>query len=282
MVGLYVPATAIANEPPRHNLLDSAEELEAPSTWAHGVQLRGESCAAISSWAPDCAFWPDGEKPEFAEPGILGYAEYPTFMVYAEISCQLAPKEANDEVIEITKRILRNGRTKAIEAELWTGSQNVTGFPNVLQDDPVIIGGGDALGYNFGLSVAGQALANCGIGTRGFIHAPPLVVSEWIAAGYLEEDERGRLVTIVRGDVVVAGSGYPGTGPEGEAISGNEAWIYATGPVAVKIGGDDEIEIIAENNMSADHRTNTLTVRAQQEALVAFDPCCHYAILVSC
>lgn len=283
MSGLYVPATAITNEPPRHGLLDSAEELEAPDRWTQGVQLRGEGCGTISSWNPNCAIWPDGNKPDFAEPGIVTWEEYDPFEVYTELTCEVSGgTEPNEEIIRIAERQLELGRSKAMEAEIWTGAQNITGVfggSRNFQTDATVVNT-EPVGYGFGLAVAGQALANCGLGSRGFIHAPPLVVAMWTADGFLEEDDRGRLVTVVRGDVVVAGSGYPGTGPNGSPISGNQSWIFATGPVAYKLG---DVEVYTRDiAQSIDRTTNTLTIRAAQQAIVAFDPCCQFAVLVGC
>lgn len=292
MAGLYVPVDPIPREAPRYNLVDSAEPITLqrnPITdrddydWARGVTLRDVWNAELSSWQPDCSVWPGGNKPDITNPsGPLTWEDFAPFEVYTELTCQTSGRTVDmEELQQIAKDQLRVGATKAIEAELWTGAQSALGTldtPN-LQTGATIVGGGTAVDYSFGLAVAGQALANCGIGARGFIHAPPIVAQMWAAQGHTEEDDRGRLITKTRGDVIVVGSGYPGTGVNGAAVSGNESWIFATSPVAVAM--DPEPQAVSEKlEENIDRSTNTFTARAVTLAVYMFDPSCQFAIKV--
>ena len=278
MRGLQVPETAISHEAPSHTLLDSAYELDAPAGWEQGVQLRDEFCNDISSWNPNCAVWPGGVKPAFLESGNTAPSGWDVFEIYTDINCTVGPISELDEWAAIAGRQLEVGRSKAVEYELWTGTEGSldTGLTPNLQTGATVVG--SAMSFSLGLAMAGHTLASCGLGTRGFIHAPTYVVGMWLAGNQLREDADGRLVTKVRGDVVVPGAGYPGTGVAGAAPAANQSWIFATGPVAYKLG-----EVVYTSDRQTDNvnrSTNDYRVRVSQSALVAFDPCCHAVILV--
>jgi len=94
----------------------------------------------------------------------------------------------------------------------------------------------------------------------------------------IEKD--GYLVTAGREDRVVAGSGYPGTGPSGvAAVTGLDTWIFATGPVEVYLADG---EVIGDKISDWFNRgTNDFEIRAERQALIRFDACCHSAVLLN-
>lgn len=76
----------------------------------------------------------------------------------------------------------------------------------------------------------------------------------------------GNLITTLRGDMVVADAGYPGTGPDGDAPAAGEAWIYATARPVVHLGPKEPGE------QDVDRTNNTITARASRLALITAVP----------
>ena len=195
---------------------------------------------------------------------------------------------------------LELGKSKAMEAEYWTGNKIPTNpslvgsTPN--DDDHILNPGGAAapvaVSPGIALILFAQALANCGTGSRGYIHATPALVERWsnltaIAPALVSSlggfadfiDSEEVLVTPARCDIVVSGSGYPGTGPIGQPPPGpNEVWAYATGPVQLRMGEPELIPKTIEEAL--DRATNTVTYRGELTAAVTDDLCCRFAILV--
>jgi hypothetical protein len=204
---------------------------------------------------------------------------------------------------EYRRRALENlevGKSKALEYELWTGARVPTNpslvgsTPN--DNDHILNPGGAAAPIavppGIALMLLAQALANCGPGKRGMIHATAALAERWMNTtavmsvhpadwcfGPAEIPGCRILVTGGRGDIIISGSGYPGTGPLGQPTPGpNEAWAYATGLVHVKLG---EPHIYPDTMSEAlDRATNTVTVRAETTAVAVWDLCCSFAVLV--
>lgn len=213
----------------------------------------------------------------------LSCYEVAPFLVETAFECASTGWETQDYEGR-ARRQLEAGTPKALEYELWTGALRNDGditqpylaslsasyFPEL---------GADPVSASLGLAMAGQALANCAHGGRGTIHAPQTIADLWLYEGSGIVEDNGRLVTRVRRDVVIAGAGYPGTGPGGTAPAAGTAWIYVTGPVRYWLG---EPFITPDKISEAlDRRRNKIEYRAEREAMLAFDPCCHFAILVS-
>jgi hypothetical protein len=297
MWGNRVWAAPIRGEVPPYNLRDQAfpgqinpdwaslPGLQGDPTlaWMRGVQWTPTGCVEAHAWDPNCANWPKGNKS--TPPEIQGRYQTDPFVIETAYSCLMTGSTIGDDLRAIALEQLELATPKALEYQFWTntlGSRmqsldstatEITG----LTSDATIITGSGGFDRQVGLALAGQALANCGAGTQGMIHAPAWIVELWFGDGLVTEED-GHLVTGVRKDRVVAGSGYPGTGPGGAAVSGTFSWIYATGPVEVYLGDADIIgEQISE---SLDRRTNTAEFRAERAALVRFDPCCHAAVLI--
>ena len=197
---------------------------------------------------------------------------------------------------------LRLGKSKAIESEWWTGTKIPTN-PSLVRstpnDDAHILNPGGAaaptpVSPGIALILFAQALANCGTGQRGMIHATPALVERWLnltavnsvsISDFLAEElgirnEPGLIIlTPGRGDIVVNGAGYPGTGPLGQPPPGpNEVWAYATGIVNVRTS--DTILIPDNLDEALDRATNTITYRGEMEAMAYDDGCCRFAVLI--
>jgi hypothetical protein len=197
------------------------------------------------------------------------------------------------------------GKSKALEAEFWSGAKIPTN-PSLVRstpndDDHILNPGGaaapTAVSPGVALVLIAQALSNCGAGGRGMIHATPALAERWsnlTAINWMPKDStclalpeemQDRiagdcvLATPARGDIVINGAGYPGTGPLGQPPPGpNQVWAYATSMVNVIVG---EEQVYPDSLSEAlDRATNTVEARAECSAAAVYDLCCSFAVLV--
>lgn len=198
------------------------------------------------------------------------------FFVLARDSCSTFGYATADYAARARRALLAK-EGKAIERELWTGTL-VPGNRNIAQGSATTVGTA-GMARGLGLSTLVQAIADSG-GSRGMIHARPLLVEQWWGDGLLRI-ESGKLMTGT-GVPVVAGSGYLGTGPAGQAVAGGVEWAYATdtmvvyrGPVVTFPDGDNALA------QATDKTTNRVEFRAERGAAVAWSGCVHAAASIN-
>lgn len=126
-----------------------------------------------------------------------------------------------------------------------------------------------------------QFLADTGFGSAGMIHLQP----QLLAHLYADITVIGQRIYTARRQLIVAGSGYTGTGPEESAGAGPSAppdgtvWAYATGLVTYRNG---PIQVIPDNESEAVMRAyNDVTVYAQRSSAGTWDSCAVGAVLVT-
>lgn len=179
---------------------------------------------------------------------------------------------------------------KAVEFEFWTGALarqeqdqwtadgNTDTVPTrfLASDSAVDLTptAGTAVKVKHGLALLEQALGDCGCGVRGTIHTTRGTAS---ALGLSASDA---VLRTTLGNVVIAGSGYTGSGPDGTQPTGTAAWMYATGPVTVRLGAITATPGRPNRSQSVDISRNEVQVFAERPAAVTWDTCCHYAVLV--
>lgn len=275
MAGLYAPAEPIAATPAAHSITTGAQLQTGPDRWEVGYSQCPENCVDVATWDPDCRNWPGGVKPEKSDaPENEACYDVDPFVIETAFGCD-AKGWSTINFAGRARRQLEAATPKALEYELWTGTLKADN-PN-LQTGATVIGSG---GYSpkLGLALLGMALADCYHGGVGVIHAPSWIVDIWLEYGTIKENGN-RLITIVRGDTVIAGSGYPGTGPDGAGIPDNHAWVFATGPVQYRLG--DTIVFPDTFEEAFDKKRNRVEYRAERMAAINFDPCCHFAVLIN-
>jgi len=211
--------------------------------------------------------------------------EYAPFIIEVPYTCSSFGFQAADYEAKALRQI-DVAKGKALEYEFWTGQKDpdnlnlVYGTPN--DDDHILNPGGAAapvaVSPGLALVLLSQALANCGTGSQGMIHATTGLAERWGQLSMYNEDQVGLLLTS-RCDIIVSGSGYPGTGPNGQPPPGpHEVWVYATGMVAIRMGAP---MLIPETFSEAfDRHTNTVTYRGEITASAVHDGCCSFAVLV--
>lgn len=265
-----------------------------PSPFERGVFWRPTNCVEATAWDPDfCdaqgALAPDTPPVQEAVIGVDAIS----FTV--NYGCTLAGgrREITDDYRATALQQLELATGKALEGEFWTGATGVTmqtldSAATEVTGDPVgnapniaatVVGGG-VVERQLGLGLLVKGLSDCGNGAVGMIHAPAWIVQLWQGDGLVRYEDDGRPVTI-RGDRIVVGSGYPGTAPAGEAApTGNQAWVFATGPVELYLDELTDANVEATVVESIDRRINLAQFVARREALVRMDNCCKYAVLL--
>lgn len=197
------------------------------------------------------------------------------FTVYAEFEC--APVGLAEAESVASDALARVEQTQ-VETAFWTGTaggQPVV-FPHLAADTEVLDGtvvlqpvaspavtGADVAQA---LGVLEQELADCYAG-QGLIHVPRSVLPT-LAAWSLISERGGRLYTTA-GNLVVAGTGYTGSGPDGAAPAAGTAWIYATG-AAWGYRSDPYVTRLRD---SLDRTSNTLRMLAERTYLIGFECC---------
>ena len=187
-----------------------------------------------------------------------------------------------EEIRNIVENILDAATQKAVEREFWTGEiakqmiADDPAHPNMYLASPeaeiVNPAVGTPVKTRYGLALLEQAIGDCGIGERGVVHATRGVAS---ALGIKGSD--GRIETPI-GNYLVAGTGYTGSGPNGEEPTGDQAWLYATGPVTVRLGKSDLFQETIHEAVNT--RNNEIEYTGYRPAAVTWSNNCHHAVLV--
>ena len=280
-LGANAVVTAPAAAAPLHSLLASAE---MPTTdgnrWELGYEFCPESCGRAVSWD-----WSCGEdkplKPRSDEdPSAISVEPW---LVVVDASCECSRGFSEEDYVGRATRLLEASTSAAVEHEFWTGTLNPAN-PHLAASGSAqcfeLVADGAPLPPKRALAALQHALATCPCspGGRGTIHATAELAALWGYAGYLRE-EGNRLVTAVRRDIVVAGTGYPGTGPGGVQPGPGQVWAFATsGMVQVRLTAPRVVpETLAE---ALDRKTNRVEYYAERTVGASWDGCCLAAVLV--
>lgn len=300
-------------EAPLHGLLDVAytpDLTDLPDSegnrWQNGITFAPNPITCADHVEPWMA-WTD-DPANKAEPGAnLPYSEYNTFVLTYTSYCQANP-QGLQEHIDKSKEALRAGTGQAVEAIFWGPNDSgvlaqmfppqgenfslsgstplVTGFEadscsGILNRTPLTTGI-VAMSPKQALLALTQALGNCGLGGRGFIHAPVYLAEDWAEDGLIALSDPGDtaspFITNIRGDYIVGGSGYTGVGPRTHVLEEPEdgyAWAYASAPVGVLLSEPEHQETTI-----IDHRTNLHKVIVERTVAVAASPSCLFAVYV--
>ncbi len=288
-----------AKTPPVHSLLSSANIVtEMDDRWEGGLSFFPENCGESSCWAPcpprvNCV--PTVMKDD-CPPCDLEQIDYQPFVVYSTYVCSSFSAGPDfDFYARKARGLLLATEAKTVESEFWNGTcvptnphlsepvtvvDPLTGAVDILTGDPY---GAPSPAQTPGIGIAQLVnfLSQCNGGSRGMIHAVPMLVQRWAHCGAIHEvveNGRRRFETAVGGHIIVPGSGYDGTGPGGVAPPAGQAYVYATGMVDIRMG---EIKIQQRNMEEAlNRRDNSVTVRAERTFAAVHDGCCFGALLV--
>lgn len=212
------------------------------------------------------------------------------FTVYAEFDC--SPVGQDGERDQAESALLRSEAYQVSRA-FWTGAAGTTAggaattvWPHLASDtvlddpqgirlqtaaSPLVTGGDDTAVV---LGALEAQLAAC-YGGEGVIHVPYTALPSLASRMLVKVGDDGRLRTPA-GNLVVAGQGYTGSGPDGSAPAAGTSWIYATGAL---FGYRSEV-FVRQFPDTFDRSENTVKALASRTYLFGFS-CCHIAALLN-
>lgn len=248
--------------PSRYGLLSSAVTVDEPNPhWRlEGVQYEPLGCEAASTYPPACDPSPPSKSATYGIPLVT----IPPFVVYKGVQCS-APSFTDPVLRDRISSELALGESRAVEGVVWEGSGS---FPSVNLAGAAVALGTDPLTPTGAFVALESAMASC-YGGDAYLHIPRGALAAFAARGYIERD--GNRLRTLAGSVVVAGGGYTGTDPDGEATDG-VVWAYATGTVFAWRG---PVEFTAGDPGEYINRANNDAVLVAERVVAVGWDCCN-------
>lgn len=247
------------------------------SVWKNGIAYEVEACVTPTSPLDICS---PGAFPTAQLPSS---SEWTPYVTYADWACSTFSRGSElESAYESARRRLLATWQWQVEFELWTGTlAQAESYPNRWLADSTNAALLTAAGATplQALSCLTQYLADNNGGQQGMIHATPQVVTYWASLDVLIE-QGPVLMTKARHDIVVPGSGYNGSSPDGDEATDGSVWAYATDIVEVREGETDPEGIggtAGKPIQWVDPTNNNIVIRAQKRALASFEGCRHAA-----
>lgn len=242
--------------------------------WMNGIIYEVESCVTPDTPRDICSPSSFGEA---TEPST---SEWTPYVVAADWACSTFshnPNELGEHYAAARRRLSATWQTQ-VERELWLGElAQAKGYPNRWLADSTTAAAltSAAVTPIKALACLTGYLAGYSGGQQGMIHATPALVTYWVEAGLVEK-QGAVLYTIARGDIVVPGSGYDGSGPEGDPAVDGSVWAYASDIVEVRDGKVDPEDISGNAGRPVewiDPPNNRIVIRSQKRALASWEGC---------
>lgn len=252
---------------PPHSLLKTEGVVveEDAGRWLNGVNIMPYPSDVPSLWEP-CS-----EGTFRIKDDGLGFqiVTFDSFVCYIPVTCSTLG--VWQDLAGQAESVLEATYSMGVEQALASG---VSGSSNPYFGDANLdILGGGAVSAATALAYLEDAIGETG--RMGIIHATPAIVSV-LAADKLEGTEEGALITS-NGTPVVSGDGYIGADPDmGTSPSAGQGWMFATGPVEVRLGP----LVITDLAESLDRSDNEITFRAERYVLATWDGVLQSGILV--
>lgn len=213
------------------------------------------------------------------------YDEIKPFFIEAEDYRSALGFPGLDYVARV-KRQLEGVTQKAIEQELWDGAirKGETHANKALSSaSATLVNGTTAMSVVKALALLDYTMGDtspCGEG--GVIHMTRDAANLLASSYMLFHSQDGHLQTI-NGTKIVVGSGYTGTGPDGQtgatATAGNK-WMYGTGTIKVMLGDVDVVADSLAQSYDVSGNQNDMRIKAIRPAAVYFDTTIHLAVRV--
>ena len=241
--------------------------------WMNGVNIFGYPDDTPSLWAP-CS---DGTFQIKAEGGDMLIARFDPFAVYTPITCSAMGIGSAREFAGRAEIALEATLSYGVEEGLAKGipGQVVDVNPYFGDENLTALGGG-AVAPAVGLSYLENAIG--ATGRQGVVHLTPAVASAVANLLCFHEAEDGEYHPYTAsGNRVVIGDGYIGTDPDDETgPAAGQDWVFATGPVEVRIGP------LVFNDLAEtlERSTNDVTFRAERHVLATWDTALQAGVLV--
>lgn len=280
-IGGFLVKSPRCIDPPKYGLLSSID-LITPSDahWmASGLEWEDDLCGDGTVTFLDACPPPTG----FTKPAQrnLSFPHADPFVALGSFDCSPIGRPSS-EAFEIARRRLLVWEGRQVERTLWTGvASNGTVQPSFAFGStyagitPVDISPAGALNPVEALALMEESLGDL-IACGATIHVPEGLVT-FFASYHLLTEIDGVLYSPA-GFKIIAGRGYPGSGPANVAAAAGQTWMFGTGPL---LGARSNVIMVPETTPEAVNRViNNITVRAERFYAIGFS-CSLLAIRVN-
>ena len=218
----------------------------------------------------------------------VNYSDYiKPFFIEVEENISTLGFNGLDRIARISRQI--EGMSQhALESELWDGViRKGESHDNLALSaaGATVLNSGTALSARRALALLEFEIGQAShAGEQGVIHMTRDVFALISANGqaFYHEEGKDHLQTLA-GTPVIVGSGYSGTGPDGNAnaaASITNKWMYATGMVKTYLGNVDVVNENLAQAYDVSGNQNDMKLKAIRPAAVYFDPSIHLAVRV--
>lgn len=285
MAGLQ-PIAGIRPVAPRPSLLDVASGLPAGTDWSSGVASRGVACAPGHPWPGICPKDAVVTAKKVVAP-VIAEPKFIPFQIYVPYACAWVTPDEEGGMQGDAAAQLESVTAWHVSRELWAGTANLmekSGAGGVVVNPTLMSEATDLTNVNavdsvFAIAALLSERAACSQAGGAVLHLPTILIPHLTNQGVVKM-VNGKLVGPL--DTPVSpGPGYPGPGPwgpDGEAAYPGSVWAYVSGPIEVEVGAPKFLPDTDARRW--DQRRNRYELWAERAAIVRFDPCCVYAILV--
>lgn len=281
---MFMPVDSLPAQEPETGLVASARKPPAGEgmRWQGGLSWRPERCFATQG------FDPCGDDFEAAQGNADNSAVY--YMPKAfRVSDDCSTMSGRLDPVRVRRQVMA-ATSYRVARELWTGALtvanphtipgptggNVAGQVNPYLTGPsAVLAEGGSYTPQQALGILEDHARRAANGQQVFIHISPMVLP------FLENMVRrvGALILTTNDSVVVADPGYLGTAPGGgSGGTTTEQYMYATGPVTVRLGDPVVYDLDVERIIRS---VNTQVDIGERVFAATFDPCVHFAILAA-
>lgn len=269
----FVVKSNRCNQSPKFGLLSVVDTMSPsdPHWMASGIEWEDFICGPqITSFIDECPPATGFTKPADRS---QSFCHADPFVVIGSYECSPTGRQAS-EAFDIARQRLLTWEGYQVERTLWTGVvQNGSGLINpsfaygngVCDLAPVDVSPSGAVDPVTAIALLEARLGST-VACGGTLHVPYGLVG-YLAAHRLLIEEDGEYFSPT-GFRIVAGHGYPGSGPNNVAAAPGETWVFATGPLVI---AKSNVFMVPDNvGESVDRRINNVTVRAERFYSVGF------------
>lgn len=259
--------------PPRSSLMSAADVLNGDGDWTRGYTYSPDGCGegGLGVICPS----PGAVKASCSNATLVSFQP---FYVYSSDKCSAFSFKERDYYARAQRR-LAAAESYLIEREFMLDSLGLGNSPVASPSTTTLTTG--AVSPTTALAVIEDGIASCSRGNRMMIHVRPGILTLLAADSAVRRE--GNVWLTASDNIVVPGRGYPGTGPNGEAVTAGSEWIYATSMVQIRRGSlvmtPTQAAKTEENPMgippeAVDRSHNDIFVLAERIVSVAHDPTC--------
>lgn len=265
--------------------------VEDDNRWMNGVNVIGYPAGLPSAWEP-CSTGTFRVKDSSAVEGeeeAQPSSRFDPIAVYFPFSCTVrGGRGVQQKLIDRVEAVLDATLSFGVERALVAGTAGSTN-PFIGDTGMDVLASGNAVSPQVGQSYLENAIAAL-TGRQGIIHATPAVVAAWGYGAGLPEDvppdeevddpPPPHTLRTANGTPVISGAGYIGVHPLGSGglVGPGETtdWVYATGPVEVRVGDLEPTEV----EDVIDHASNDIVIRAERYVLPNWDTGLQVGVLI--